>query len=165
MREIIKTSISINPYYRQKLHRIRAITGESGQDILKKVFYLLLKNLNKTYYVKNGSRSYQPRGSNCRPFTITFMEEEYDFILNIGRLTRMSLSYLFSIGLEVYGDKIAKGASRSERALYKVKRLLTMTIKQNFHNSYGKLGIFRGVFQNKKWKFYYLPYFDGLIPY
>jgi hypothetical protein len=163
MEEKIKTSISINPYYKKRLCQIQTVLGESYEDIIKKLLYLFLKGMNNYYLVKKSSRTYQPKGTGCRPFTISYTQEEYEFILNIGNITRTSISYLITMAIECFGVKVEEKAGKSGKALYLIKKLFTKSLKQNFSCSYGKFGLNRGIFIKNNWRFFYYPFYDYLL--
>jgi hypothetical protein len=165
MAEKIKTSISINPYYKHRLYEMQAILGEPYQKIIKKLLYMLLKRINNLYSINRQSRSYQPKSKSCRPLTVNYTPEEYEFILNIGMVTRISISFLVTIAIECFGDRVLEKAGKSRKALCMVKNLFQMSLRENFHLSYGKYGLFRGIFLNNEMQFNYFPYFDSLIFY
>jgi hypothetical protein len=92
--------------------------------------------------------------------TMIYTNDEYDFLLRIGNLTRYSISYLFAIAIEFFGDKLIEKVKKSKRAFTYIKKLLTMTLKQNFNHHYSNFGIYRGVFLKNSWHFNYFSYFE-----
>jgi hypothetical protein len=120
MRRKYDTSININNILLKRVRAYSKATGISKQEIILTVLSHFIKRTKRGIFLKSRTVGYQEKNGNYKKLTLHLDSKELEIFRQIRVVTLLSTSYVFFIGMELFGDKLFKRAKKSKWVLKRI---------------------------------------------
>jgi hypothetical protein len=110
------TSINIEKTVMNKIELYQEKCRLSKQDIILKILSHLIKKSKRAVFLNGPTVGYQARGGDYRKLTLHLSGRELEILKQIRVVTLLSVSYVLTISMDLFGEKVLKRVFKSKWA-------------------------------------------------